>query len=92
MLVTNFLFSISGKAVEKAKDEKLADAKKANVGKDSAAGKQKVKIVEPVSDSGKKEEDDSDEDESMSEDDDDDSDMGEVWRLISMFLFPVDMV
>ncbi|KAI5664844.1 hypothetical protein M9H77_24167 [Catharanthus roseus] len=67
----------NGKAVEKAKDEKLADAKKANVGKDSAAGKQKVKIVEPVSDSGKKEEDDSDEDESMSEDDDDDSDMGE---------------
>lgn len=79
--MTHVLLRNSGKPVAKAKEEKPADAKKAKAVKDSAAGKQNVKIVEPSTDSGKDggDEDSSDED-SMSESEDD-SDMNEVWSF-----------
>ncbi|KZV21120.1 hypothetical protein F511_35385 [Dorcoceras hygrometricum] len=65
----------NGKAVQKAKPEKPAEAEKAvgAKGKDSNTGKQKVQIVEPPK--GAKPQDDDDDDESdddmMSEDEDD---------------------
>ncbi|KAL3532043.1 hypothetical protein ACH5RR_005564 [Cinchona calisaya] len=61
----------NGKPETKVKEEKPAEAKKANAEKDTAAGKQKVKIVEPNPDPKRDEDDDSsDEDGSMSDDDD----------------------
>ncbi|CAI9097829.1 OLC1v1034331C2 [Oldenlandia corymbosa var. corymbosa] len=63
----------NGNAVTKANEEKPANAKKANAEKDTGAGKQKVKIVEPTP---KADEDDesSEEDDSMSEDEGEESD------------------
>lgn len=65
-----------GKPDTKSKPEKPVVAEKANAAKDSASGKQKVKIAEPKK--GAKDEDDSvssDEDEDM--DDEEDSETGE---------------
>ncbi|NP_001312463.1 histone deacetylase HDT1-like [Nicotiana tabacum] len=56
-------------------EAKVKEAEKSNVAKDSASGKQKVKIVEPSKDAKADDEDESTDEDEMSEDED--SDMGE---------------
>ncbi|KAL0309587.1 UNVERIFIED_CONTAM: Histone deacetylase HDT1 [Sesamum radiatum] len=66
----------NGKPESKAKPEKPVEAEKANAAKDkeSDAGKQKVKIVEPNKDAKPEEDEESSDDDLISEDDDDDDD------------------
>lgn len=71
----------SGKPETKVKDDKPADAKKSNAEKDTVAGKQKVKIVEPNPDLLKHDEDDD------SSDDVEDDSMDEVVHLKLIDLF-----
>lgn len=82
--------NIAGKPESKAKQEKPAEAEKANAAKDKEtdAGKQKVKIVEPNKDVKPEEDEESSDDDLMSEDDDeDDSEVLSILRHSKCFNF-----
>lgn len=74
-LYNKILYTFPGKSEVTVKQEKPAVPQKSNVAKDkgSAAGKQKVKIVEPNKEENPEDDDESSDGDLMSEDDDDDS-------------------